>query len=69
MSLFARIARVIIAVLIIALCLLSVIGSVRGIALLIVAGFFLITAIIGFCPLYSLLGIQTCSVHEKRNAH
>ncbi len=35
------------------------ISSVLGIVLAVVAGILLVTAAIGFCPLYRLLGIRT----------
>lgn len=36
--------------------------SVGGILLLVVALVLLVTAAIGFCPLYAVLGISTCPV-------
>ena len=35
-------------------------GSVLGIILLVVAAVLLVTAAVGFCPLYPLLGLNTC---------
>jgi hypothetical protein len=35
-------------------------GSPAGIALFVVAGVMLATAAVGFCPLYALLGVDTC---------
>ncbi len=35
-------------------------GSVLGIALLAVGAVMAATALVGFCPLYPLLGISTC---------
>lgn len=37
-------------------------GSVPGIILLVVAAVLIVTAFVGFCPLYRLLGINTCRV-------
>lgn len=42
------------------------IGSVPGIALLAVAGILLVTAAVGFCPLYRVFGISTCRVPAGR---
>ena len=39
-------------------------GSVLGIVLLAVAAIMALTALVGFCPLYPLLGISTCRVHK-----
>ncbi|MGL6279015.1 MAG: YgaP-like transmembrane domain [Gaiella sp.] len=35
-------------------------GSVLGVALLALAAIMALTAVVGFCPLYPLLGISTC---------
>jgi hypothetical protein len=37
-------------------------GSLLGIVLLLVAGVMLVTAAVGFCPLYRLFGMSTCPV-------
>ncbi|MEZ5094819.1 MAG: DUF2892 domain-containing protein [Nocardioides sp.] len=37
-------------------------GSVGGIILLVVAAVMLVTAFTGFCPLYRLIGVNTCKV-------
>jgi hypothetical protein len=51
--------RLIIAALIVTLYLTNVISGVLGIILLVVAGVFTLTSIIGICPLYSLIGVKT----------
>jgi hypothetical protein len=38
------------------------IGSALGIVLLALAGILLVTAAVGFCPLYRVFGISTCRV-------
>ena len=40
------------------------IGTVGGIALLVVAGILGVTAMVGVCPLYRVLGINTCPVSK-----
>jgi zinc transporter ZupT len=35
-------------------------GSVLGIVLFVVAAVMVVTAAIGFCPLYQLVGVNTC---------
>lgn len=47
-----------------AIVLAIVVGpsSIAGIILWAIAGIMLVTAAVGFCPLYSLLGINTCAV-------
>ncbi|WP_185218302.1 DUF2892 domain-containing protein [Sphingobacterium mizutaii] len=52
--------RIIIAVIIAVLFFTKVISGTLAIVLLIVAGIFVLTSLIGFCPLYSLLGVNTC---------
>lgn len=37
-------------------------GSALGIVLLVVAAVLLVTAAVGFCPLYRLIGMSTCKV-------
>lgn len=39
--------------------------SVAGIVLLVVGVVLVVTAAIGFCPLYALFGISTCSVRNR----
>lgn len=54
-----RIVRVVIAVLATVWAFATGIGSVLGIVLLAVAVIMLVTAAVGFCPLYRLLGVNT----------
>jgi hypothetical protein len=35
-----------------------------GIVLLVLGGVFLLTALLGTCPIYSLVGISTCAVKK-----
>ncbi|WP_433895127.1 YgaP family membrane protein [Sphingobacterium mizutaii] len=52
--------RIIIAVIIAVLFFTKVISGTLAIVLMVVAGVFVLTSLIGFCPLYSILGISTC---------
>ncbi len=52
--------RIIIAVIIAVLFFTKVISGTLAIVLLVVAGIFVLTSLIGFCPLYSILGVNTC---------
>jgi hypothetical protein len=56
-----RIARLIIAAIIAALYFTNTITGTLGLVLLILAGIFLLTSFIGFCPLYVLFGFNTCN--------
>jgi hypothetical protein len=55
-----RLIRLIIAAMIGVLYFMNVITGVMAIVLLVLAGVFILTSLIGFCPLYSLFGINTC---------
>ncbi len=57
-----RLIRLIIAAVVAYLYFSGIIGSTLGIVLMILAGIFVLTSIISFCPLYRLFGISTCKV-------
>lgn len=63
MSTADRSIRLVIAALIIILYLTNVIAGTLGIVLLVIAGILMLTSFVGYCPLYSLLGIHT---HSER---
>jgi len=54
-----RIIRIIIAIVVGVLYYMGTISGTLGTVLLVVAGVFLLTSFINFCPLYSILGINT----------
>ena len=57
-----RIIRVLIAVIIAILYFTNTITGTLGYILLGVGGVFLLTSLIGSCPLYSLFGLNSCKV-------
>jgi hypothetical protein len=59
-----RFIRIILAIVLIYLYYTNVVTGALGIALLAIGGIFLLTSIIGSCPLYSLIGIKTCSAKK-----
>lgn len=59
-----RMIRVIIAAIIGVLYFTNVILGTLGIVLLVFAGVFLLTSLVGFCPLYAPFGIRTCATHK-----
>ncbi len=61
MGLADRALRLIAAIIVGILFLSGSITGTVGVILLLVAAVFLITATVSFCPLYTLLGINTCS--------
>lgn len=54
-----RIIRILAAVLIIALYAMGSISGTLAIILLVVAGIFIVTGFISFCPLYAIFGLST----------
>ena len=48
--------------------LLHGVGTAWGIVLLVVAVVMVVTAAVGFCPLYRLFGISTCKVPNSASA-
>lgn len=61
-----RIIRVIIAAIVGVLYFTGTITGTLGIVLLILAGVFVLTSLISFCPLYAPFGIRTCPLKEKK---
>jgi len=41
------------------------VGSVGGILLVVVGGILVVTAAVGFCPLYRILGLSTAPADKK----
>ena len=60
-----RIIRVIVAAVIAALYYNGNISGTLGIVLLVLAGIFVLTSLVSFCPLYILFGINTCGAKKK----
>lgn len=56
-----KIIRILVAIVIAVLFFTNVISGTLGIILLIFAGVFVLTSLISFCPLYILVGINTCA--------
>lgn len=56
-----RMVRLLVAVLLTVLYLSKVLTGTLGTVALVVAGVFLLTSLVRFCPLYTLLGINTCA--------
>ena len=60
-----RIVRVIIAAVIAGLYLGGIVSGTLGIVLLVLAGVFVLTSFVSFCPLYAPFGLNTCKVKPK----
>lgn len=55
-----KIVRILIALVIAVLFFTNIISGTLGIILLVLAGVFVLTSLMSFCPLYTLVGINTC---------
>lgn len=60
-----RIVRLVVAAVAVVVALAVGAGSVGGVVLLIVGAIMLLTALVGTCPLYRLVGINTCRVRPR----
>ena len=65
MSSTDKIIRLIVSAIMVTLYLTNTVDGVLGIILLVLAGIFTFTSIIGFCPLYAIFGISTCAVKKQ----
>ena len=59
MGIIDRVVRIVIALVVIVLYFIGVISGTLAIVLLVLAGVFILTSLVGFCPLYWPLGIHT----------
>ncbi|MDB4270832.1 DUF2892 domain-containing protein [bacterium] len=55
-----RIIRFIVAAIFIALYFTNTVTGIWGIVLLVLAGVFILTSFVSFCPLYAPFGLSTC---------
>lgn len=60
-----RIIRVVIAAIIAALYIADILTGTLGIVLLVLAGVFVLTSLISFCPLYAPFGLKTCPMKRE----
>lgn len=59
-----RFIRITLAVIVAILFYSNVINGTLGIVLLVLAGVFVLTSFVGFCPLYALFGLNTCPIKK-----
>lgn len=59
-----RIIRVIVAIVIAALYFTGTLTGVLGTVLLVLAGVFVATSLVSFCPLYTIAGLNTCPTKQ-----
>ena len=65
MGIADRIIRLLIVLAIVALYFFKIVEGTWANVLLALAGIFLVTSLIGFCPAYSAFGIRTCSLKKN----
>jgi Protein of unknown function (DUF2892). len=66
MGVVDKVARLIVAVVIVILYLSKVLTGAIGIVLLVLAAVFVVTSLVGNCPMYSVFKIDTCSSKKKK---
>lgn len=59
-----RFIRILLAALFVYLYFGGIVTGTWGIVLLVLGGVFVLTSLIGFCPLYSLVGLNTCGTKK-----
>jgi len=59
-----RIIRIIIAAIVGVLYFTGTVTGVLGIVLLVLAGVFLLTGFVSFCPIYAIFGIRSCPINK-----
>ena len=60
-----RIVRLLLAAVVAVLYFTNIITGTLGIVLLVLAGVFVLTSLISFCPLYTLIGLNTCQAKKE----
>lgn len=60
-----RIIRIVLAIVCTVLYFTGTVTGAWGMVLLVLGGVFLAVSAIGFCPLYTLFGISTCTKRSK----
>lgn len=60
-----KLVRIAAALVVILLYAANIISGTVALVLLAFAGIFILTSVVGFCPLYALFGISTCKVEQK----
>jgi Protein of unknown function (DUF2892) len=59
-----RVIRLILAAIFAALYFTGTVTGTVGIVLLVLGGVFVLTSLVSFCPLYTIVGLNTCPVKK-----
>jgi len=62
-----KLIRIIVAIVLGTLYLTNTVSGVLGIIVLVFAIILVATSVISFCPIYPVLGINTCSLKNKKS--
>lgn len=62
-----RVIRTTIAIIIGVLYFMGIISGTWAVVLLILASIFILTSLVGTCPMYTLLGISSCKLDNQIN--
>ncbi len=66
MGTFDRIIRLLLAAVFAYLYFAGIVTGTFGIILLVLGVVFVLTSLVSFCPLYSLIGLNTCPVKKEQ---
>jgi hypothetical protein len=61
-----KIIRIVAAIIFAVLYISGTVTGTFGVVLLILGGIFLLTSLMGTCPLYMPFGVNTCSIKDKK---
>ncbi|MBK6903332.1 MAG: DUF2892 domain-containing protein [Saprospirales bacterium] len=61
-----RVVRIVLAALVAVLYFSNVIPGTLGIVLMVLAGVFVLTSLVGYCPIYHLVGCSSCPLGESK---
>ena len=59
-----RIVRILVAIIVAVLYFTGILEGTLAYVLLALAGIFLVTSFVSFCPLYAIVGLNTCKVKK-----
>lgn len=60
-----KIIRIVLAIVFAALFFTGTVTGVLGYALLALGAIFVLTSLVGFCPIYAIVGMSTCPLEQK----
>jgi hypothetical protein len=63
-----KIIRLLLAAIFIGLFITDTVVGTAGIVLVILAGIFIVTSVVSFCPMYSFFGANTCNKNTNETA-